>query len=372
MDLAFEKYSIDGLELNNRLVRSAVWEALADEEGRIGDELPRLAAELARGGVGLVIIGFAFVSRNGKALPYQTGVHHDDLTPGLAKVADAVHQAGGKAVMQIAHAGYQTKASVCGDVPGGPCVLQLPGLDQKVRELSIKDIQQIVDDFGKAAQRVKSAGFDGVQLHMAHGYLLSQFLSPFLNRRGDRYGGSLLNRARISYEVYEAVRGEVGSGFPVMAKVNSEDFIKGGLTLDESLQAAANLVDMGLNAVEVSGGHKWSGRYGPVRTKISKPEDEAYFKDAGRAFKQSVQVPVILVGGFRSPAVIADILETGVADMVSLARPLIRQPDLIANWRDGDPNPAACISCNGCFSSGLKGRGSVCVVLEKETQDARR
>ncbi|MFH1138558.1 MAG: NADH:flavin oxidoreductase [Pseudomonadota bacterium] len=363
---AFEKTSIKGLELENRFVRSATWEGLADEEGRAGDELPKMLAALARGGVGLVITGFAYVSRAGKALPHQTGAHRDDLIPGLARTAEAVHAAGGKTIVQLVHGGLQTDEAVCGEVPAGPSAVRLSGVDPRVRELSAGEIQEIVEDFGRAAARVKSAGFDGVQLHLAHGYLLNQFLSPFFNKRGDRYGGGLPNRARISYEAYEAVRGAVGEDFPVLVKLNSEDCVEGGLTLEDSLKVAQNLAEMGLDAIEVSGGHRWSRRLGPARTKIANSEDEAYFRPAARVFKSKVRVPIMLVGGLRSPGVIDEILAAREADYIAMSRPLIRQPDLVKTWAEGDRTPAACISCNGCFESARGGRGVSCTVLEKQ------
>jgi 2,4-dienoyl-CoA reductase-like NADH-dependent reductase (Old Yellow Enzyme family) len=355
MKRIFEKTEIKGLNLANRLIRSATWEARADEQGRVGEGLSEMLTDLARGGVGLIVAGFAYVSEGGQAMPFQTGLHSEEMLPGLQRLTESVHQAGGVVAAQIVHGGVMALQG-----PIGPSVVEVPGCDHLPRELSLSGIQSLVEDFARAAARARAAGFDAVQLHGAHGYLLSQFLSPFFNRRGDRYGGSALNRARMIYETYEAVRGEVGSDYPVMIKINSEDGMDGGLNLEDSLRVAVNLASMGLDAVEVSGGLPFLVRHSPVRLRIDTPEKEGYFRKAAAAFKEKVRIPVILVGGLRSPEIMTRVLEQGQADYLALARPFIREPHLAERWRSGDLEPAACLSCNRCFNSGLKGDGVSC------------
>lgn len=368
MKSAFEKTEIKSLILKNRFVRSATWEGLADSAGRVTDGLVDMFQALAAGGVGLAITGFAYIRTDGQAAIRQTGIYADDLADDLKRLTGAVHQAGGRVAMQIVHAGIQAPTALTGmDIPAGPSSVNHPAIKIKARELSISEILDLVEDFGRAAARVKAAGFDAVQIHAAHGYLLSQFLSPAINRRGDRYGGRASNRARALYETYEAVRGAVGPDYPVLVKINAADFIDGGLEKEESLSAAANLEAMGLDAFEVSAGLPWSGRLNPVRTRISEPEKEAYFRNLAAAFKARLQTPVIMVGGLRSPGVIGEVLEQGQADYVSLARPFIREPALVQRWAEGDPAPAKCISCNGCFQSAASGEGIFCV-QEKKNQ----
>ncbi|MBF0530204.1 MAG: NADH:flavin oxidoreductase, partial [Deltaproteobacteria bacterium] len=324
------------------------------------------------GDVGLIITGFAYVHPEGKVLPGQTGIHADDHIPDLLSLTTAIHKAGGRVAIQMAHGGIQSRPYLAGlDIPpAGPSAISLPPIKNRPalklnRELTIAEIKTMVEYFHLAAKRAKDAGFDAIQLHGAHGYLLSQFLSPFFNHRGDRYGGSLANRARFVYEVYEAVRAAVGSDYPVMIKLNCRDFVDGGLELEDSVKAAQNLTEMGLNAVEVSGGLPWSGAFVPSRAPIDTPEKEAYFRLPAMALKEKIKAPVILVGGLRSPRVNEEILINHQADLVSLCRPFIREPDLIKRWAGGDLAPAACTSCGGCFTSGLKGLGISCGELNK-------
>ncbi|MEW6266796.1 MAG: NADH:flavin oxidoreductase [Thermodesulfobacteriota bacterium] len=371
MKRVWEKLEIRGLNLRNRFVRSATWEGLADQEGRATDRLADLLAVLARNQVGLVVTGFAYVKQDGKVMPYQTGVHHDDMIEPFRRLTEAVHRDGGRVAVQMVHGGVQARPELAGiDVPYGPSALDLPGLKTKPREMTGREITEVVESFGLAARRAKTAGVDAVQLHAAHGYLLNQFLSPYFNRRGDRYGGGPANRARLLYETYEAVRGEVGGDYPILIKINAEDFLDDGLKLEDSLETAVNLVKMGLDAVEVSGGSFFSGELNPSRRNIKPQENEAYFRRYSAAFKEKIKAPVILVGGLRSPETIEAVLKGREADAVALSRPFIREPDLVSHWAHGDLAPAACLSCGGCFRSGLIGRGISCAQLEKETKAA--
>jgi 2,4-dienoyl-CoA reductase-like NADH-dependent reductase (Old Yellow Enzyme family) len=230
--------------------------------------------------------------------------------------------------------------------------------------MTILEIDKVVTAFGEAAARGKRAGFDGVQLHGAHGYLLSQFLSPFFNQRTDRYGGNLENRARLLLEVVQAVRKEVGEGYPLLVKINSEDFVENGLTADESLEVCAMLEKAGVDAIEMSGGTVYaSGKYSSLRTGVAKSqESESYYREAAARYKQRIGIPLLLVGGIRSLEAAGSIVHDGVADFISLCRPLISEPDLIGRWKAGDRRPALCISCNGCVGPARKGNGLQCVL----------
>ncbi len=226
-------------------------------------------------------------------------------------------------------------------------------------------MREIVAAFAQGALRAKAAGFDGVQIHSAHGYLLSQFLSPVFNRRQDEHGGDIHNRSRIHLEVYRAIRESVGGDYPVMMKLNCRTFVENGLTLDESLQVAGRLADAGLDAVELSGGLLTGGKLSPSRPGIGCEEEEAYFKQEASYFKQTMGIPLILVGGIRSFRVAEGLVETGVADYVSMSRPLIREPGLI-NRLSGDHSRSECQSDNLCFATAMKGNGVHCATKNRE------
>jgi 2,4-dienoyl-CoA reductase-like NADH-dependent reductase (Old Yellow Enzyme family) len=231
-----------------------------------------------------------------------------------------------------------------------------------------KDIDEIVEAFGDGARRAKEYGFDAIQLHAAHGYLINQFLSPLTNRRTDSYGGSVENRCRFLLEVYKRVRSVVGSDFPVFAKLNGSDNLEGGLDLSDAV-STARLLDRGkIDAIEVSGGTSASGEKGPVRINIDRPDREAYNLSFAREIKKAVGCPVMVVGGFRSLEVIDKALSEDGIDFISMSRPFIREPHLIKRWQAGDTSPARCISCNGCFRPGIKEGGIYCVVEKKEAQ----
>jgi 2,4-dienoyl-CoA reductase-like NADH-dependent reductase (Old Yellow Enzyme family) len=228
--------------------------------------------------------------------------------------------------------------------------------------MSSDDVNTFVAGFAIAARRIKDAGFDGVQLHGAHGYLLAQFLSPSRNRRRGKWGGSLENRSRFTREVYSAVRSLVGDDWPVMIKLNANDFLEGSTTEEDSSYLASALADAGIDAIEVSGGTGGSGKLGAVRSKIESEADEAYFLPQTETIRKAAPgVPIMLVGGVRSLGKIETILAAGTADYFSMCRPLIREPGLPDRWGNGDRSRAKCVSCSGCFGPARKGEGILCV-----------
>jgi 2,4-dienoyl-CoA reductase-like NADH-dependent reductase (Old Yellow Enzyme family) len=235
--------------------------------------------------------------------------------------------------------------------------------------MSKQDIDEIVAAFGDAARRAKKAGFDAVQLHGAHGYLINEFLSPLTNRRTDDYGGPVENRCRFLLEVCRRVRSEVGPDFPVLIKLNGSDNLEGGLTASDAIHAARMLDKEKIDAIEVSSGTSASGKQTPVRTGVDKPADEAYNLELARELKKAVRCPVISVGGFRSPEVVNKALAESGVDYISMCRPFIWEPGLVKRWGKGDLSPARCISCNGCFKPGLKEGGIYCVVEKKEAEE---
>jgi 2,4-dienoyl-CoA reductase-like NADH-dependent reductase (Old Yellow Enzyme family) len=339
-------------------------EGMASPGGAVTLKLIETMAALAEGGVGLIITGHAYVRTDGQANPGQIGIYSDDLLDGLRKLTSSVHEKGGKIVVQLSHAGRYATEELIGQPP--LVVSDFEGLAQSPRrQLTIQDIGEIVSAFADASRRARLAGFDGVQIHGAHGYLLSQFLSPAFNRRQDAYGGDAVNRARIHLEVYRAVRETVGKGYPVLIKMNSRDFVENGLELADFLRGVGPLVHEGIDAVEMSGGMQTSGKLSPSRPGISTEDKEAYFREEALAFKKQYDVPVILVGGIRSFTVAEGLIEEGTADYISMSRPFIREPGLVNRWKSGDRSRATCISDNRCFLAAREG-GIYCVVDKKE------
>lgn len=361
----FEKTVINSLEMRNRFVRSATWEGLAAPDGSCTPELIDLVTELARGGVGLIISSQAFVSTEGRATPRQLGIYNDHVTESLKPLTESVHRAGGSIALQIAHAGIlaDTKST-------GKPALAASAVESFVRgpvkEADKDDLASLVDAFGAAARRAKQAGFDAVQVHAAHGYLLSQFLSPAFNRRKDEYGGDIENRARVLVEIMSRIRETLGRGFTVLAKLNCRDYIDDGLTLEDSLCAGRMLAEAGVDAIEVSGGTLVSGKLSPSRTGIDTPEKEAYFRDAAAGFKARVGLPVMLVGGIRSVATARALLESSAADYISMSRAFICEPGLINRWASGDLRNSECLSDNRCFRPAMAGRGVRCETKESK------
>ena len=363
MRTVFDATTINGMRLPNRLVRSATWEGLGDPDGRVNDGVLSIYRGLADGGVGLIITGYLAVRSDGRQHSTQLGADRDALIPGLAGLATAVHDHGGTVVGQIVHCGGQAvRAASGGQDPVAPSAVASPGYPEVPHKLSVASIRDLVACFAAAAGRLRTAGFDGVQLHGAHGYLLAQFLSPARNRRHDHYGGSLDNRTRFTCEVLEAVRAEVGPDWPVMIKLNGHDFLEGSTTERDSTHLAAALADAGIDAIEVSGGTGGSGKLGSARRHIETEHDEAYFLPQARAIREAAPgVPLILVGGMRSLEKMEAVLASGAADYFAMARPLIREPDLPARWASGDRRRAACVSCGGCFVPAARGEGIRCV-----------
>jgi len=359
----FQKMAIKCVDISNRFVYSATWDGLADDDGFCTPKAIDMLVQRARGGVGLLITGMAFVTSDGRAAPWQLAIYDDRFVPGLTEMAKAVHDAHGKVFLQLAHAGCYAPTALTGTEPSGPSA-NGSELLPLCREMALTEIDKIVAAFGEAAARGKRAGFDGVQLHAAHGYLLSQFLSPFFNRRTDRYGGNLENRARLLLEVVQAVRKEVGKGYPVLVKINSEDFIENGFTTDESLEVCAMLEKAGVDAIEMSGGTVYaSGKYRSFRTGVAEsPESESYYRETAVRYKQRIGIPLLLVGGIRSLEAAGSIVRDGIADFISMCRPLVSEPDLIGRWKTGYNKPALCISCNGCVGPALKGNGLQCIL----------
>ena len=364
MSRLFESTTINGMVLKNRFVRSATYESMADLDGTAKGSLLDCMANLARGDVGLVITGHAYVALEGQAGPNQLGIYSDAMIASLKRVVQAIHENGGAVAVQLAHAGNR---GIGKDTyaPQGPSDVIAEGI-KEVSAMTIEDIERTVKAFGDASQRAVKSGFDAVEIHAAHGFLLSQFLSPYYNLRDDEYGGSLENRARLLKEVCEYIRQRVGASFPVMVKINSEDFLEGGISVEEVIKVSLMLENLGIDAIEMSGGTFDSGERIPIRAGTSKSKDrEVYYRTAARAFKKEIGIPLILVGGFLSYDLAEDVINSEHADYVALSRALIREPHLVKRWAAGDQAKAACISCNQCLSAIFTGDELHCVEERK-------
>ncbi len=362
--MLFEYTHINGLILKNRFVRSATWTGLADDDGLCTEELTHRMAELAKGGVGLIITGHAYVDKRGKAGPRQLGIDRDDCISRLKTLTKTVHDLNSRIILQLSHAGIYSPPELSGSTP--LAVSDVKGtVPYAVEPIAFDDMGKIVEAFGMAARRAREAGFDGIQIHVAHGYLLNQFLSPAYNQREDGFGGSIENRSRVLLAVLRRIQSIVGPDFPILAKLNSSDFIDNGLAMEESLLIARMLEDEGLHAMEISGGTRLSGEFKSSRANILSKADEAYFEAAARAFKKQLSIPIILVGGIRSYETANRLVKENSADLIAMSRPFICEPDLVNQWEKGLSNKAACISDNRCMGPGLNGDGIRCLLKKR-------
>ena len=368
----FDQTTINGMTLRNRLVRSATWEGMCEQDGRPTEKLNNWYRDLAQGGTGLIISGYTYVRPEGQQMPCKMAIYTDDFARDFENLTSAVHDAGGKIAVQLVHAGGQANAKAIGRQPLAPSAVKVDQFPEKPSELTNDEIDDIVAAFAEGARRAKAWGFDAVQLHGAHGYLINQFLSPHTNRRTDEYGGDVDNRCRFMLEVYRKVRDTVGPDYPVLIKLNAADNLDGGLEIDDGIYAAKKLADAGIDAIEISTGTKASGKDNPARTKIKTPEKEAYNLEPARKVKAAVGCPVMVVGGFRSYEIAEKAISDDGMDYIAMSRPLIREPNLANRWRLGDRSPATCISCNSCFGPGLEEGGIYCVIEKKMREKAAK
>lgn len=331
METIFEPFEARNLKAKNRLVRSATWENLATPEGGICAPSYALYDELAAGGVGTIITGFTSVDAHDRYFGGMMRLCDDALIPEYKKLTDIIKKHDVAAITQLALGAYYAK-----------------GADGHFREVEIDymtpaQIKSMIDMFVQAGRRAAEAGFDGAQIHAAHFFFLSRFISPAVNHRTDEYGGSNANRARVLVEILKGLR-QVGPNLHITIKINSSDFLPGGLTESDSLEICKILADNGIDSIEVSGN-------GTSRQGIRNAEDEAYFGIFAMHLAEIVNVPVILVGGLRSKEVMNTLSRNSKIELFSMSRPLIRQPDLPALFESGKAEKSDCISCNACYKT---------------------
>jgi len=365
MSILFQPMKIKNMDLRNRFVRSATYDKLSDERGHVTDKRIKFFTDLAEGGVGLIVTGLTYVHPSGQLAAFESSIATDDCIPGLKRLTAAVHHRGAKIAVQLYHTGRENARflKAKGERALAPSfVSDDPYFTQDHRQMTEEEIWEIIEAFGDAAKRAREAEFDAVQVHGAHVYLLSQFLSPFTNRRQDSWGGTLENRLRFHREVYNAIRRKIGDDYPVLIKIGVQDGFSGGLEFSEGKQAAQLLAQWGFDALEISHGLRGKS-YGESEfpTKIDSIEREAYFRPWCREIKGLVDVPVMMVGGLRTFELMEEIIKSGDADFISLSRPLIREPGIINEWKRGNRGRPACISCNQCLEALRKGDDLRCV-----------
>jgi NADPH2 dehydrogenase len=313
--------SIDNLSLKNRIVMPPLANDFSSSGGEVTEKHLDHYRARAGAGVALIIVEHSYIVPEGKMTGKQLGIHDDSLIPGLTRLAETIRSAGAKSAIQLTHAGANTSAAICGCQPVGPSGVAVPGRDEKPRPLETEEISALVDAYRQAARRAKAAGFDAIEIHGAHGFLLCQFVSPYTNQRTDRYGGSTENRLRFPLEVIAAVREETGPGFPLLYRFGASDFMQGGLALDEACRIAPMLVRAGVNMLDVSGGLCGS-RPGDLK------DMPGFFVPLAQSIKSVVDVPVIAVGGITDAIFANSIISEGKADMVAVGRALLKNP----NW----------------------------------------
>ncbi len=353
------------MTLKNRFMRSATWENMATEDGHMTDKLYDIYEELAKGEVGLIVTGYANIVEEEKPNAGMMGMYNDSFIEEYKKLTELVHLNDSKIVMQLAYGGTKTTYNVGERVIFAPSDVCERGTQTQGKAMTKDEIDYIVDAFAKASLRAKESGFDGVEIHAAHTYLINQFLSPYYNRREDEYGGSLDNRMRFLLEIYAEIRKQVGNDYPILVKLTASEFFEGGLTFDETRIICKKLEEIGVDGIIISG-----NIHGNASTLVGESfdgytlQEEGYFHEYGNVISQDVNVPVITVGGLNDINAIEKIAEETNIQYFALSRPLLAEPQLIKRWKEGNRAEVDCERCSKCRTK----RGNFCVVYKKENQ----
>jgi len=346
----FQPGKIGTLKVKNRLVMPPMVRNYADEKGFVTDRYAAHIERIARGGVGMMILEASFISPEGKGFVKELGVHTDEVIPGLKKLVDAAHKHGAVIGPQLYHAGRQTSSKVTGKKPLAPSAIPDPTINELPVELSVKEIGRLVRAYAQAAKRAKRAGCDFVEIHGAHGYLITQFLSSFSNKRIDEYGGPLKKRMRFLFEVLAAVQKAVGKDFPLSVRLSADEMVRGGLTIKDTIVIAKELQKQGVDVLHISVGNYASYAQGKMISPMA-VEDGPLIRFA-RAVKKGVKIPVIAVDKIRTPELAARTILKGSADFIAIGRTLLADPDWPNKVKEGRTDEIMpCIACNqGCIS----------------------
>ncbi len=360
MSVLFEPVNLKKMTIRNRFVRSATYDGYADTDGHVTDQQIKLYSDLADGGVGLIISGVTFCHHTGQTAPFQNSIAGDEFISGFKRLTRAVHDRGAQIAMQIGHGGRLSQYLHSKNIlPLAPSIIENdPYFSGAYRSMTDDDIGEVIQAFGDGARRAKEAGFDAVQIHGAHGYLLSQFLSHYANHRHDQWGGNLENRLRIHCEVYKDIRKKVGEDYPIFIKIGVEDGFPGGLEFNEGKEAAKLLANLGFDSLEISMGILGSTQ---LRSNTNSLDQEAYSRNWCREIKSQTDIPIMMVGGLRTLSLMEEIIQNNEADFISLSRPLICEPCLINDFKTNKQKKASCISCNNCLNEIIQGRPLSCI-----------
>jgi 2,4-dienoyl-CoA reductase-like NADH-dependent reductase (Old Yellow Enzyme family) len=364
MNILLTPARIGSVEIRNRIVMPPMTTRTADEEGYVTDDTLAYYLARARGGVGLITIEMASPEKAGRHRRREVGIYDDRFLPGLTRLVGEIHRAGAKAAIQLGHGGGHTRIDICGETPIAPSAIPHPVYETTFetivpQEMTKARIDATIAAHAAAAVRARTAGFDCVEIHAAHGYLISQFHAPFENRRSDIYGGSLENRARFGLEVLRAVKAAV-PGMPVVYRLSVEDFFPGGLPFDEGRQIAVWAAQAGADALHVTAGHY---RSLPSAQVVLPPMTfpDATFLDFAASVKRAVRVPVIAVGRLGDPATATTAVASGKTDFIALGRTLIADPQWVEKLSRDEPI-RRCLACNTCINEMRGGARIGCVV----------
>lgn len=354
----FDPMTINKMELRNRFVRSATMDGIANQ-GVVSDAEIKLYQELAEGEIGLIVSHGLAPTKEGHTGPGQISVYSDESIPSLKKLVDIVHKGGGKIIAQILHGGWRCRQEFTGVPPVGPSNTVNPRSGAQIRGLESDEVYKLVEDFVLAARRIKDAGFDGVQLHGAHSWLLSAFLSPATNKRDDEWGGSPEKNANLARSICRGIRKMAGPDYPIMIKLGIKDYHPDGKSASDGLVQARLLETDGVDCIEVSEGLEADQSH-HIRLDALRP----YYLEECAEARKALSLPLILVGGMRQLSDMQAVLDRGIADAISMCRPFVMDPLLVKHFREGISENSGCTSCNGCLTRRIPGELR-CILLKK-------
>lgn len=362
-DRILQKGRIGSVELDNRLIMPAMGSSHGEADGKVGEELIEYYAARARGGFGLITTEFVCVDLVGKAMPGQLLVYSDEFIPGFKKLTDRIHAEGGKIFMQLQHSGRQTVSYFTGMQPVAPSPIPCPVNRELPREMTVDEIYQTIEKFGDAALRAKAAGFDGVEIHGAHGYLVAQFLSSYSNKRADEFGGDIAGRAKFAVELIKNIKDRCGKDFPLIFRISGDERVESGRKIEETAVIAKMLEKAGADAIHVSTGVYASMPYMVAPANVP----NGFNLDAAQAVKKEVTIPVIAVGRINDPVMAEEVIARGLADFVAMGRASLADPEFPKKVRENrteeiSPCVGCLTRCNGAPGTDPNDHGVSCMI----------